>query len=246
MDTPHLSLVIPAYNESRRLRDTLHRCIACLEHSAPSWEIVVVDDGSRDDTAEVARSVIAGDARVRLICAPHSGKGAAVRRGMFAARGVWRLFADADLSMDLNQLPRFFEFTADVTIASREAPGAERIGEPLWRHVIGRVFNAFVRLFVVAGIQDTQCGYKLFSEQAARTLFGMSLLNGFAFDVELLYLARRLGMAIREVPVTWHHRPGSRVRLRTGLIAFLQILQIRWNDLLGRYAHASRRVQQTI
>jgi dolichyl-phosphate beta-glucosyltransferase len=244
MDFPQLSVVIPAYNESERLLDTLERCAASLQALVPSWEIVVADDGSADDTREIVTRMADVDARVRLSTGAHRGKGAAVRRGMLAAHGAWRFFADADLSMDLDQLPRFFEAAADVTIASREAPGAQRIGEPWSRHLIGRAFNLAVRMLAVPGVHDTQCGYKLFSAQAVQDLFPIARLDGFAFDVELLYLATRAGMQIREVPVTWVHRPGSRVRIRTGLVAFLQILQIRWNDLLGRYDAVPRRVHQ--
>lgn len=244
METPYLSVVIPAYNESRRVLDTLQRCSARLRECVPSWELIVVDDGSHDDTRDIVARVAERDARVRLIAAAHGGKGAAVRRGMLAARGQWCFFADADLSMDLDQLPRFFAADADVAIASREAPGARRIGEPWSRHAIGRVFNLFVRLVAVPGINDTQCGYKLFTARAVQQLFPIARLNGFAFDVELLYLARQAGLRIREVPVTWSYRPGSRVRVLTGLIAFLQILEIRWNDLLGRYDLETRRSHQ--
>ncbi|MBI4485348.1 MAG: glycosyltransferase family 2 protein [Acidobacteria bacterium] len=244
MDKPILSVVIPAYNESKRLLDTLQRCTARLQDITPSWEIIVVDDGSEDDTRAIAGGVAERDARVRLIAAAHAGKGAAVRRGMLAARGRWCFFADADLSMDLNQLPRFLATDADVIIASREAPGATRVGEPWSRHLIGRVFNLFVRLVAVPGIRDTQCGYKLFSAQAVERLFPAARLNGFAFDVELLYLARRAGLRIREVPIMWLYQTGSRVRLRSGVAAFVEILEIRWNDLLGRYDAAARRMQQ--
>ena len=244
MDAPYLSVVIPAYNESRRLTDTLERCKARLEACVPSWEILVVDDGSEDDTREIVTRAVERDSRVRLIAAAHGGKGAAVRRGMLAARGHWCFFADADLAMDFDQLPRFLAADADVTIASREAPGAQRIGEPWSRHLIGRAFNLIVRLVALPGIHDTQCGYKLFSARAVQQLFPAARLNGFVFDVELLYLARRAGLRIREVPVTWLYRPGSRVRVRTGLVAFLQILEIRWNDFLGRYDSAIRRIRQ--
>ena len=235
MDTPHFSLVIPAYNESGRLRHTLQQCVAALDTHPPGWEIIVVDDGSTDDTRMVATEAAERDARIRVLAAPHGGKGAAVRRGMLEARGRLRFFADADLAVGLDQLPRFFEADADVVIGSREAPGARRIGEPVFRHLVGRAFNLIVRLIAVRGIRDTQCGYKLFSARAAELLFRLSRLDGFAFDVELLFLARRNGLTVREVPVTWHHRTGSRVRLQTGLMAFAQILQIRWNDLRGRY-----------
>jgi glycosyltransferase involved in cell wall biosynthesis len=245
MESPHLSIVIPAYNESARLRDTLQRCTAWLQQCVPTWEIIVVDDGSDDGTRAIAREVAAGEPRVRVIAAPHGGKGAAVRRGMLAAHGQWCLFADADFSMDLDQLPRFFAADGDVIIASREAPGARRLGEPWPRHLIGRLFNLLVRIAAVPGIQDTQCGYKMFSARAVRQLFPFTRLNGFAFDVELLYLARRLGLRVHEVGITWSYRPGSQVRLRTGLLAFLQILAIRWNALLGRYDAAQHIHQPT-
>jgi dolichyl-phosphate beta-glucosyltransferase len=243
-DGPRLSLVVPAYNESARLVDTLDRCVAWLNASMPSWELVVVDDGSVDDTRALALRAAAAEPRIRVVSDGHRGKGGAVRLGMLAARGDWRFFADADLSMDLDQLPRFLATGADVAIASREAPGAERIGEPVSRHLIGRVFNALVRLLVVPGLSDTQCGYKLFSANAAQQLFSMARLDGFAFDVELLYLARRAGFQVREVPITWHHRRGSRVGVATGVVAFAQLLLIRWNALLGRYDSGLRRLRQ--
>jgi len=244
MDAIDLSVVIPAFNESGRLLDTLQRCRDWLHSSVPSWEIIVVDDGSADETRAIASDLAAREPRIRLIAASHSGKGAAVRRGMLAARGRWCLFADADLSMDLNQLPRFFASDGDVIIASREAAGAVRVGEPWLRHVAGRAFNLLVRLAAVPGVHDTQCGYKMFSADAVRQLFPVTRQNGFAFDVELLFLARRAGLRIREVPITWTYRPGSRVRLRTGVAAFGQILAIRWNGLLGRYGAPARRVHQ--
>jgi len=235
MASPFLSVVIPAYNESLRLPHTLGRCVAFLESWNETWEIVVVDDGSSDDTAAVVERWHARDERIRVLRLAHGGKGAAVRAGMLEAIGRWRFFADADLSMDLSELPRFFEHPADVAIASREAPGAQRIGEPMTRHLVGRLFNLCVRALVVPGIQDTQCGYKLFTASAARTLFGASQVDGFAFDVELLFLALRAGLRVREVPIVWRHIPGSRVRMQTGVAAFGQLLDIRRNSILGRY-----------
>ncbi len=235
MTSPFLSVVIPAYNESLRLPHTLGRCIAFLENWSETWEILVVDDGSVDDTAALVDRFHARDERIRVLRLPHAGKGSAVRAGMRAATGQWRLFADADLSMDLSELPKFFDPIVDVAIASREAKGAERIGEPLTRHLIGRVFNLCVRALVVPGVHDTQCGYKLFSAAATRALFQASLVDGFALDVELIYLARRAGLRVREVPIVWRHKPGSRVRMQSGLSAFRQLLEIRRNAILGRY-----------
>lgn len=235
MTPPFLSVVIPAYNESLRLPHTLGRSVAFLDNWHQTWEILVVDDGSTDDTVAVVERQHARDARVRVLRARHGGKGSAVRTGMLAATGKWRLFADADLSMDLSELPKFFEEPADVAIASREAVGARRIGEPFTRHILGRFFNLCVRTVVVPGIHDTQCGYKLFSDAAAQMLFPVSCVDGFAFDVELLFLAQRAGLRVREVPIVWRHKPGSRVRMRTGLQAFTQLLEIRRNAVAGRY-----------
>jgi len=235
MASPFLSIVIPAFNESLRLPQTLGRCLAFLEGWNETWEIVVADDGSTDDTASIVEEWHARDERIRLLRLAHGGKGSAVRAGMLEASGRWRFFADADLSMDLSELPKFFEEPVDVAIASREAPGAQRLGEPMTRHLIGRLFNLCVRALVVPGIQDTQCGYKLFTSSAARTLFSASQVDGFAFDVELLFLALRAGLRVREVPVVWRHTPGSHVRMKTGLAAFGQLLEIRRNSILGRY-----------
>lgn len=235
MAPPFLSVVIPAYNESLRLPHTLDQCLAFLEGWNETWEIVVVDDGSIDDTASVVERFYARDQRIRLLRAEHGGKGSAVRAGMLNATGRWRLFADADLSMDLSELPKFFEQPVDVAIASREAEGAARIGEPLARHLVGRLFNLCVRAIVVPGIFDTQCGYKLFSDTATQALFRASCVDGFAFDVELIFLARRAGLRVREVPIVWRHKPGSRVRLQTGLAAFRQLFEIRRNARDGRY-----------
>ncbi len=235
MASPFLSVVVPAYNEALRLPHTLGRCVAFLESWNETWEIIVVDDGSSDDTAAIVERLHGRDERIRLLRADHGGKGSAVRTGMLSAQGRWRLFADADLSMDLSELPKFFEQPTDVAIASREAAGAERIGEPLTRHLVGRLFNLCVRALVVPGIHDTQCGYKLFTDSATRTLFSASRVDGFAFDVELIFLARRAGLRIREVPIVWRHKPGTRVKMQTGLAAFRQLLQIRRHALVGDY-----------
>ena len=234
-ERPHLSVVIPVYNESRRLPATMTRVLGYLRDAPHAWEVVVADDGSTDTSAEIVRSFAESDARVRLVQCPHRGKGAAVRAGMLAATGTWRLFTDADLSIELSELPRFFEVPADVAIGSRQVTGARRIGEPSSRHLMGRVFNLCAQALLVPGITDTQCGCKLFSDTAAQHVFSASRIDGFAFDVEVLFLAQKAGLRVREVPLTWHYRPGSRLRLSTGISAFGQLLEIWMQARRGRY-----------
>jgi dolichyl-phosphate beta-glucosyltransferase len=163
---------------------------------------------------------------------------------MLAARGDWRLMADADLSVAPEDWSVFFDtaiapHAPDVIIGSREAPGSRRIGESLWRHLIGRAFNAVVQLIAVPGINDTQCGFKMLRAEAARALMPHVTIEGFAFDVELLFLARLAGFAIREVGVVWVCRRDSRVRLGRGAAAFADVGRIRLRHVRGRYGHVS-------
>ena len=236
---PFVSVVIPAYNEEGRLGATLTAWRAHLNVWAVSWEIVVVDDGSIDATSEVVEMHAARDRRIHLVQTAHAGKGAALRHGMLTATGHWRFMADADLSMKPAEIDRFFASrsaeSVDVAVGSREATGAQRVGEPLSRHLIGRAYNWLVRLLVVPGIQDTQCGYKLFTAQAAEAVFSTQRLDGFGVDVELLFLATKMGYSVGEVPLTWHYDADSRVNLFNGANAFMDILRVRVNDRLGRY-----------
>lgn len=218
---------------------------ARLERLSLAWEIVVVDDGSTDHTGAVVQQLASRDARIRLIRGGRRGKGAAIRTGMLEARGDWRFMADADLSMPPDNLDRFVAAVSrqpvpHIVIGSREAAGALRTGEPWQRHVIGRVFNWLVRLVILPGIRDTQCGYKLFSAESAAVLFPHLRVEGFAFDVELLVLARRAGFAIGEIGIVWNCRADSRVAFARGLAAFGDVLRIRWNAWTGRYDAVSR------
>jgi dolichyl-phosphate beta-glucosyltransferase len=183
----------------------------------------------------------AADPRVRLVRCAHRGKGAAVRAGMIASRGAWRFLSDADLSMPPDNLRRFFEDPAaatsirEVRIGSREAAGARRIDEPRSRHLMGRLFNLFVRVIAVPGVRDTQCGFKLFSGAAATSLFAHARVDGFAFDVEILFLARRLGLAVREIAIDWRARHDGRMTFARGATAFSDVIRVRWYAWRGRY-----------
>jgi hypothetical protein len=244
VNRPFLSIVVPAYNEERRIGSCIDRLRQALPGLVPSWEIVVVDDGSQDRTREVAAAEAAGDARIRLIELPHHGKGEAVRRGLLDANGDWRYIADADLATPPENLTRFLTYTTDpgtaLVIGSREAPGSKRLDEPWIRHWIGRFFNWFVRLLIVPGISDTQCGFKLFSARAVELTCPYLTTQGFAFDVELLALARRAGLSIREVGVTWDGNQESRVAFGGGAAAFIDVLRIRWRLWRGAYSAQPR------
>lgn len=239
-EVPFLSVVVPAYNEDGTLASCLDRLRAALPLLVPSWEILVADDGSEDKTRDVATAVAASDPRIRLLALPHRGKGATVRDGLLAATGRWRFMADADLSMPPEDLRRFLDLLerqpdADVLIGSREAPGSVRLDEPITRYLIGRAFNALVRLVAVPGVRDTQCGFKLLSARAVTAICPHLKTDGFAFDVELLFLARRAGFTIREVGVTWRCRQDSRVAMGRGAAAFVDVVRLRARAWRGDY-----------
>jgi glycosyltransferase involved in cell wall biosynthesis len=235
-----LSLIIPARDEEKRLPPTLAAVNAYLEKQPYASEIVVVENGSQDLTAVIAEAFAADHPRVRLIHAAASGKGLAVRRGMLEAQGDYRFFCDADLSMPIDEVAKFLPPRLDgydVAIGSREAPGARRFNEPAYRHFQGRVFSNLVKLFALPGFEDTQCGFKCFRADIARDLFGAQLFGGWSFDVEVLYIARRRGYRIVEVPIDWYYRSESRVNpLLDPLRMLLDLLVIRRNWARGLYA----------
>lgn len=235
---PFLSIVVPAFNEQDVIGRFIDSVLADVDRHAFAWEAIIVDDGSADDTVRIARDAARVDPRVRVIEAPHRGKGAAVREGLLAAGGEWVLMADADLSMPWNNLSRFLDITAErdaphIIIGSREAPGAERTGEARSRRVSSRIFNTLVRVFAVPGIRDSQCGYKMLSAEAVEALAPHLTIDGFAFDVELLYLARLAGFRIREVGIACHCRQDSRVRVRAGLASVLDVMRVRMKTRHG-------------
>lgn len=259
--TPDLSIVVPAYNEQRRLPATLEAIFAFLAEHTLNAEVIVVDDGSTDATATIAADLQAHYPLLHLIRNDHRGKGYAVRTGMLQARGRYVLFTDADLAVPMSEWPKLQHYLnagIDVVIGSREGMGARRLGEPRYRHMMGRIFNAVVRLIALGGIQDTQCGFKAFDREACQHIFGSVQLYGSdakpvsgaavtAFDVEVLFLARKLGYRIKEVPVLWRYGTETKVDpVRDSWRNFSDVLRVRWNDLRGRYRSVGAITEKTL
>jgi glycosyltransferase involved in cell wall biosynthesis len=238
-DAPEISVVVPAFNEERRLPNAISQLTAYLAATPLVAEVLIVENGSVDRTPEIGNEAAAKDGRFKSLHVRDRGKGRAVREGMLAARGQVVVFCDADFSMPvegISDLNAAVLDGADIAIASREAPGAHRIGEPWRRHLQGRVFNWLVRIFALPGLQDTQCGFKAFRRDVAQDLFRRQMLDGWAFDVEVLFLARRRGYRIHEVPITWWYDASSRVSPVRDTIAMLrELVTIRWNAMLGKY-----------
>jgi dolichyl-phosphate beta-glucosyltransferase len=234
-----LSIIIPAYNEEHRLPETFDRLFAYLDHQPYTYEILLVENGSRDRTWEVAQSYAARHPQLRVLQSPERGKGLAVRYGMLQACGQYRFMCDADFSMPVEEISRFLppsQPDCDIAIASREAPGARRIDEPHYRHFVGRCFNWMIRLLALPGLQDTQCGFKCFKGELADELFQAQTLNGWAFDVEVLFIARKRGHCIQEIGIPWYFNPESKIRvLHDSFHMGLDLLRIRMNALRGMY-----------
>jgi dolichyl-phosphate beta-glucosyltransferase len=237
--SPSLSLVIPAYNEQARLPYTLSQIDAYLCREQIDCEVIVVDNGSQDATSAVVQQAAINFRGLRLVRTDRRGKGCAVRTGILAASGDVVIFADADLSWTVDDLPRFMQLVgaaAPVVIGSREGAGARRVGEPGYRHLMGRVFNRVVQAMAVPGVEDSQCGFKAFSADAARAIFSRQRIDGFGFDVEVLYLARRMGFGVRVVPLHWEHKENSRVApIRDTLGMLSDVLRVKLNEWRGVY-----------
>ncbi|MFZ2879583.1 MAG: dolichyl-phosphate beta-glucosyltransferase, partial [Phototrophicaceae bacterium] len=213
---PYLSIVIPAHNEEVRLPRALDRIDAFLKTQPYTAEVVVVENGSVDRTFEVAQEYASRLSYVRPIQVDTRGKGLAVKAGMLAAQGEYRFICDTDLSMPIEDVVRFLPPQTegfDVMIATREGPGSERVGEPAYRHFMGRINNFIIKLFAVREFEDTQCGFKMFNRAAAEDLFDVQLMTGIGFDVELIFIALRRGYKIKEIPITWYFDADSRMRL---------------------------------
>jgi dolichyl-phosphate beta-glucosyltransferase len=232
------SVVIPAYNEEQRIGESLERIREYCLRARPSHEVIVVDDGSRDGTAAVVLDHAKKWSRLKLMTFPHRGKGHATKMGILASQGEWILCTDADLSTPIDQVENLLAAGEQhpIVIGSRSVSGASVTNPPPFhRKVMGRVFNLIVKALAVRGFEDTQCGFKLYRRDAAQNIFERVTLDGFAFDVETLYLAGRLGYPVAEVPVSWSNDKRTKVKLYYDPPRmFFDVLKIRWRHGRGR------------
>ena len=237
--SPFLSLIIPAHNEEMRLPATLENVRSFIQAQPYSAEVILVENGSADRTLEIARDSMTRMPFLKVIHEERAGKGLAVKRGMLEARGEYRFFADADFSMPVAEINRFLPpamDSMDIAIGSREAEGAVRYDEPAFRHLTGRVFNTLVRMVALPGLKDTQCGFKCFRGAVAEDVFPYQTIDGWTFDVEVLFIARRRGYKIVEIGVPWYFDAQSKVRVfKHSLKMAADLFAIRRNALRGVY-----------
>jgi len=248
---PYLSVVIPAYNEAARLPTTIQKVMSYLEGCDYTSEVLVVDDGSEDRTADIVEEASSEYQHLRVIRNPHRGKGYAVRTGVLAANGRYILYSDADLSAPIEEVEKLLPYLKGkyhIAMGSREGKGAKRFDEPQYRHLMGRVFNTFVRLVALPQFNDTQCGFKAFRREVAHTLFRGLHLYGeksgdvkgamvTGFDVEVLYLALKWGYRVKEVPIKWFYSKGANVNpIKDSYRMLKDIIKVRLNDMRGLYS----------
>ena len=238
---PFYSIVIPAYNESARLGATLEKVLAYIRAQGWDAEVLVVNDGSLDNTAEIVQSFAARNPTLRLLENPgNRGKGYSVRNGMLNARGRIVLFTDADLSSPIEEARKLFQALdegADIAIGSRWLRAETQTQrQPLHRQLFGRIFNLLMRLILGLKFKDTQCGFKAFKQPAAQTIFPLQRIDRWGFDPEILFLARKFGLNVREIPVAWGHSGDTRINpIVDGARMFQEMLRVRWYDLTGKY-----------
>jgi dolichyl-phosphate beta-glucosyltransferase len=230
---PLLSIVIPAFNEEKRLPAALSEIVAFVEARGFDTEVIIVDNASTDRTGKIAEDFASRYQFVRHLYEATRGKGAAVRTGMLAGQGDYLLFCDADLAVPITEVKEFIpprRDNYDIAIGSREIEGAVRHNEPFYRHLMGRVFNLIVRLLVLPGLHDTQCGFKCFRRDVARDLFSRNRIDGWSFDVEVLCVAREKGYRIVEIPVNWYYGESSKVNpVRDTWLMLKEVIEIKRN-----------------
>jgi glycosyltransferase involved in cell wall biosynthesis len=239
LSPPFLSLIIPAHNEETRLPDTLKQVIAFCGRQPYAIEVLIIENGSQDNTLQIATDFATGNPQIRVLQDTQSGKGRAVKHGMLAATGEYRFMCDVDLSMPVEEINRFLPPNlkmVDIAIASREAPGAVRYGEPYYRHFVGRIYNGLIRSLALPGLQDTQCGFKCFRGAVAQEVFSRQTMTGWSFDVEILFIARLMGYKVIEIPIPWNYNPNSKISvLRDSIKMGLDLVTIRLNSIKGIY-----------
>lgn len=244
LNTPYLSIVIPAYNEEKRLPATLEQVKAYIGDQPFESEVLVVENGSTDNTIAVAQEFAARHAQFKVLQVSR-GKGTAIKRGMLEAKGKFCFMCDADLSMPIGEIKRFLPPVLenfDLAIGSREASGAVRYDEPPYRHIGGRLINLMIRLLALPGMHDTQCGFKCFHSSVVRDLFEHQTMEGWSFDIELLYIARMRDYRIVEVPIPWYFNPESKLKvIHDAFRMGRDILKIRQNARQGVYNRKSAR-----
>lgn len=237
---PFLSLIFPAYNEESRLPNALDQSIAFLNAQPFDGEIIVVENGSQDHTYDIACSYQEKFPNLRVIQNSARGKGLAVKQGMLAAIGEYRMFLDVDLSMPIEDVAKFIPpqlpEEVDIAIATREGPEAHRIGEPAYRHFMGRIFNTLIRLLILPEFQDSQCGFKCFKAFVVEDLFPLQTVSGWAFDTEILYIARMRGYKVKEIGINWYFDTDSRVKVVRDTIQMVKdTFTIKRNHRQGYY-----------
>jgi dolichyl-phosphate beta-glucosyltransferase len=250
LTAPFLSIIIPAHNEEHRLPVTLEKVFDFLRAQPYTAEVLVVENGSHDQTFQIAsnfasaynKPLEAGLPLMRVLQEASRGKGLAIRRGMLEANGKYRFMCDADFSMPVEEINRFIPTqmnNADIVIASREIKGAIRYDEPLSRHLVGRIYNFLIRLIVVHGLHDTQCGFKCFRDEVAVDLFQQQKMTGWSFDVEVLFIAQQRGYSIVEIAIPWYFNPESKINvLRDSIRMLIDLINIRRNGHRGAYQSA--------
>ena len=242
MPSHKYSIILPAYNEGVRIGATLDNLLAYIRQRNWDAEVIVVNDGSTDDTAKIVRERAQCNPALRLIENPgNRGKGYSVRHGMLQADGDIALFSDADLSSPIEEADKLFAAIAggaDVAIGSRWVdPKLQLRPQPLYRRIFGRIFNLALRLILGLNFKDTQCGFKAFTRRSAQTIFPLQQVERWGFDPELLFIAEKLGFTVKEIPVAWSHREGTRINpLVDGMKMFGEMLVIRWNSFCGKYS----------
>jgi len=239
VNNPKLSIIIPAFNEEKRLPRTLEQVLNFVQNQNYESEVLIIENGSSDRTFEVAQDFANKHSHCLAIRNPLRGKGLAIREGMLVATGQYRFMCDADLSMPITEINRFLPPNLenfDIAIASREAKGSVRYNEPAYRHWGGRGINLLIRLLALPGLRDTQCGFKCFRADVAKEIFTYQTFSGISFDPEVLYIARMRGFKIVELPIPWYYSDESRINLFTDTLALIRdLLTIRRNARSGVY-----------